>query len=182
MEGAKGGQFGFSANWTTLKPAELNNGDYHWVNKGTTSATFTLTEEMLETIISKGSLGFKVEDVIVTKVIITGAGTENPDALYAGQYGIAHKFFTSEMSAFAGKGIKVTVKYRKTKAEADSYWITLTQEWSDVSGYIGATADSGTLEATIDATKVDAIIAAGTWCGIKVNGLIIESFAITEAD
>jgi len=161
------------SSWADITTSIVDGG-YNRVDKDAKSITFTVAAADLPTT----NIFFQVDGMYVTGVTITGDGTANADATYAGNYGIAHKFFASELADFADQNVTVTFNYKKTNAAVDYYQANITQEYEDIANWTAAIGDSGTMSIAVAAEKVNALIAANTWMGIKVNGLIADGFSI----
>ena len=147
------------------------------VSKNGTTATFTMSAEALASKV----IAFQVEGLYVTKVTLSGTGTENPDAAYPNDYQIGHKFSKNEVAAYKDKDITVTVSYRKlVNKQYSDLKAALAElgEYDDVSSWVADTTGEGTIKLTLAAEKVNALIASGVDMGIKVFGIIIEDVSV----
>ena len=157
--------------------------EFMQVDAESNSLTFTITAENIPT----SDLGFQVSGIYITKASVTGEGEKNADAAYVGDWSIGHKFNASEISAYAGKSVDVTVAYQ-TLESADYTWYKLSLAelggYSDIEEEAAAgygSAPGGTMTLTLSADAVDELINAGNALGIKVYGAIVNSAVISEA-
>ncbi len=169
------------SSWSKI-PTSLAT-EFMQVDTDKNSLTFTIAKENLP----DGSMAFQVNGIYITKVTLTGEGEKNADAAYVGDWSIGHKFNASEISAYAGKSVDVTVTYQ-TLESADYTWYKLSLaelggytdiEETAAAGY--GSAPGGTMTLTLSADAVDELINAGNALGIKVYGVIVNRAVISEA-
>lgn len=184
VDATAGGQFACivtdaNYDWITVPTEEA--ADCRWVNAGESTVEFTLNKDSVDTIRANSALGFKVDNLIIKSAVVSGQGVANVDAGYAGDSAIAHKFHASELAAFQGKDIEVTITYRKTVASVEYYQAVLTNNYTWFSP-IAATEDRGTMTLKLDKEKLDKVIADAAFLGIATQGLIIDSAYISEVE
>lgn len=179
------------------KFAFVYNGTDGWVKIETTTsndgmntvsgnrAAFVLPAEDL----AGKAIGLMVNDMYVTRVALSGTGTENPDvldSLYAGQYQNAHTFSKDEIKQYQDKDLTVTVEYKKLSDmsghDTDECKAALARldEYTDISDW--AVGINGTLTLNLSAEKVNEMIAANVDIYIKGYGFVIKNIVITATE
>ena len=165
--------------WSKIATSISNDWDGNSVSKNETSVTFTVKKED----IPNAKLGFQVDGIYVTKATITGEGTENPDAAYAGEYQLGHKIGNNELKEYEGKEIIVTVTYRDVstyseykaaiiKVGTDDKYTQTDVKW------INGSEPKGTLTIELTAEQVAMLLTDSRYSAIKVYGIIVEDVCV----